>query len=259
MLSIQNLTKIFHEGTVNENCLFQDFSLDVEEGDFISIIGSNGSGKTSLLNIICGSMPIEGGTITLRGEDITNKQEHRRYAKIGRVFQDPSMGTAPSMTLIQNLSLADNKNASYNLARGTNAARTNDYRQMLQRLGLGLEDKLENKVESFSGGQRQAVALLMATMTPIDFLALDEHTAALDPKTARVIMSLTANLVKEKKLTTLMVTHNLKQAIEYGNRLIMIHEGKIVLDLRGKEKENAHTDDLLEIFNKISMERGNSV
>ena len=179
MLELQHIDKYYNPGTVNEMCLFKDFSLTVQDGEFVSIVGSNGSGKTSLLNIICGSIPVDAGKIIMHGTDITNMSEYRRHENIGRVFQNPSAGTSPGMTILENMSLADNKGKSYNLGRGINKKRIPFYKEELAQLGLGLEDKLDVQVGALSGGQRQAIALLMATMTPIEFLILDEHTAAL--------------------------------------------------------------------------------
>ena len=210
-----------------------------------------------MLNIICGSIDTDGGRIVMNGQDITNKKEFKRYDDIGRVYQDPSMGTCPAMTILENMAIADNKGKSYNLRLGIQKSRIDYYKELLSRLNLGLEDKLHVKVGALSGGQRQAMSLLMATMTPIKFLILDEHTAALDPKTADIIMELTDAVVKEKKLTTVMVTHNLRYAVEYGNRLIMMHKGNIVLDKAGNEKKNIKVDDILDIFNEISIECGN--
>lgn len=257
MLELQHIDKYYNPGTVNEMCLFKDFSLTVQDGEFVSIVGSNGSGKTSLLNIICGSIPVDAGKIIMHGTDITNMSEYRRHENIGRVFQNPSAGTSPGMTILENMSLADNKGKSYNLGRGINKKRIPFYKEELAQLGLGLEDKLDVQVGALSGGQRQAIALLMATMTPIEFLILDEHTAALDPKTADIIMRLTDKVVKEKKLTTMMVTHNLRYAVEYGNRLIMMHEGKAILDKAGEEKKTINTEEIMAIFNRISVECGN--
>lgn len=257
MLELKNIYKYYNPGTVNEMCLFQDFSLTVKDGEFVSVVGSNGSGKTSMLNIICGSIPIESGSIILDGKDITREKEYRRNQKIGRVYQNPALGTCPSMTILENMSLADNKGKSFGLGRGVNKRRTDYYRELLRPLNLGLEDKMYVKVGSLSGGQRQAMALLMSTMTPIEFLILDEHTAALDPKTAEIIMELTDRLVKEKKLTTIMVTHNLRYAVEYGDRLLMMHQGNAVIDCCGEEKAAVGIDDILEKFNEISIECGN--
>ena len=257
MLELKNITKVYNPGTVQETVLFRDFSLTVADGSFVSVVGSNGSGKTSMLNIVCGSIPVEGGKIFMDGKDITKMREFRRYERMGRVYQNPAMGTCPSMTILENLAMADNKGKRYGLGRGINKRRTDAYRAMLEELGLGLEDKLGVTVGSLSGGQRQAVTLLMATMNPIDFLILDEHTAALDPKTAEIVMELTARVVREKHLTTLMVTHNLRHAVEYGDRMIMMHQGHIVLDRKGAEKAATRVEDVLELFNEISVECGN--
>lgn len=257
MLELKNIYKYYNPGTVNEMCLFQDFNFTVKDGEFVSVVGSNGSGKTSMLNIICGSIPVESGQIFLDGKDITKAKEFRRNEKIGRVYQNPALGTCPSMTILENMSLADNKGKRYGLGRGTNKGRMEYYRELLRPLNLGLEDKMHVKVGSLSGGQRQAMALLMSTMTPIEFLILDEHTAALDPKTAEIIMELTGKLVKEKHLTTIMVTHNLRYAVEYGDRLVMMHQGDCVIDCAGKEKAAITIDEILEKFNEISIECGN--
>lgn len=257
MLELKSITKVYNPGTVQETVLFRDFSLTVADGSFVSVVGSNGSGKTSMLNIVCGSIPVEGGKIFMDGKDITKMREFRRYERMGRVYQNPAMGTCPSMTILENLAMADNKGKRYGLGRGINKRRTDAYRAMLEELGLGLEDKLGVTVGSLSGGQRQTLALLMATMNPIDFLILDEHTAALDPKTAEIVMELTARVVREKHLTTLMVTHNLRHAVEYGDRMIMMHQGHIVLDRKGAEKAATRVEDVLELFNEISVECGN--
>ena len=238
-------------------CLFKGFNLTVKDGEFLSVVGSNGSGKTSMLNIICGSIPVESGNILLDGRDITNAKEFKRNEKIGRVYQNPSLGTCPSMTILENMSLADNKGKRFGLGRGVNKHRVEYYRELLRPLNLGLEDKMHVKVGSLSGGQRQAMALLMSTMTPIEFLILDEHTAALDPKTAEIIMELTDKIVKEKHLTTIMVTHNLRYAVDYGSRLLMMHQGESVIDCAGEEKAAMSIDDILEKFNEISIECGN--
>ena len=257
MLKLNHINKYYNAGTVNEMCLFRDFNLSIEDGQFVSVVGSNGSGKTSMLNIICGSIPVDQGTIEIGGVDITNMPEYKRQRRIGRVYQDPARGTCPHMTILENMSLADNKGKPFNLLPGTNRQRVDDYRESLKSLGLGLEDKMNVKVGVLSGGQRQAMALLMSTMTPIEFLILDEHTAALDPKTAEVIMELTDKVVKEKKLTTIMVTHNLRYAVDYGDRLLMMHQGQAIIDKAGKEKKEIQIDDILEKFNAISIECGN--
>ena len=257
MLELKGIHKYYNPGTINEMCLFQDFSLSIDKGEFVSVVGSNGSGKTSMLNIICGSIPVEAGKILIDGRDITKEKEFKRNRTIGRVYQNPAMGTCPSMTILENMSIADNKGKFYGLGRGINKARIDYYKETLAQLGLGLEDKMDVKVGSLSGGQRQAMALLMSTMTPIEFLILDEHTAALDPKTADLIMELTDKVVKEKQLTTIMVTHNLRYAVEYGNRLIMMHQGHCVMDKKGDEKKEISTDEILKVFNEISIECGN--
>lgn len=257
MLELKNINKYYNPGTVNEMCLFEDFNLTIKDRQFLSVVGSNGSGKTSLLNIICGSIPINRGRIIINGKDITNMTEHKRQEKIGRVYQNPSMGTCPNMTILENMSMADNKGKVFNLSRGTNKKRINYYKEKLRELNLGLEDKINIKVGNLSGGQRQALALLISTMTPIEFLILDEHTAALDPKTAELIMELTDKIVKEKDVTTIMVTHNLRYAVEYGDRLIMMHQGEVVKDKSCKEKESIKVEDILEDFNAISIECGN--
>lgn len=258
MLELKNIYKYYNPGTVNEMCLFENYNLTVKDGEFVSVVGSNGSGKTSMLNIICGSIPVEDGKIFLDGKDITNEKEYKRNRKIGRVYQNPAFGTCPSMTILENMSLADHKGKFFGLQRGVSKKRTEYYQELLKPLNLGLEDKMHvKKVGSLSGGQRQAMALLMSTMTPIEFLILDEHTAALDPKTAEIIMELTGKIVKEKKLTAIMVTHNLRYAVEYGDRILMMHQGQNVMDCAGAEKAAVSIDDILAKFNEISIECGN--
>lgn len=257
MLELRDLTKIYNAGTVTEMTLFDHFNLTVDDGQFVSIVGSNGSGKTSLLNILCGSIPLDGGDVLVGDKSIRKQKDFQRYATIGRVYQNPALGTCPNLTMLENMSLADNKGKPFNLLPGTNRQRVDYYRESLKSLGLGLEDKMNVKVGVLSGGQRQAMALLMSTMTPIEFLILDEHTAALDPKTAEVIMELTDKVVKEKKLTTIMVTHNLRYAVEYGDRLLMMHQGQAIIDKAGAEKKEIQIDDILEKFNAISIECGN--
>lgn len=257
MLELKKINKYYNQGTVNEMCLFEDFSLTIKDRQFVSVVGSNGSGKTSMLNIICGSIPLDSGRIIIGGKDITSMPEYKRQRRIGRVYQNPAMGTCPHMTILENMALADNKGKPFNLLPGTNRQRINYYKEQLHSLGLGLEDKLHVKVGVLSGGQRQAMALLMSTMTPIEFLILDEHTAALDPKTAETIMELTHKIVKEKELTTIMVTHNLRYAVEYGDRLLMMHQGRAIIDKEGRKKQEMQIEDILERFNEISIECGN--
>ena len=257
MLELQHITKIYNPGTITETCLFRGFNLTVKDGEFVSVVGSNGSGKTTMLNIICGSIPIEEGKVLINGENIEKQKEFERYRRIGRVYQNPALGTCPNMTILENMSLADHKGKHFGLTPGVNKARAEFYREQLASLGLGLEDKLHVRIGALSGGQRQAVSLLMATMTQLDFLILDEHTAALDPRTADIIMQLTDKVVKEKKLTAIMVTHNLRYAVEYGNRLIMMDKGHIVMDKSEEEKKNTATEDILRKFNEISIECGN--
>ncbi len=253
MLEIREMSKIFSAGSATEVRLFEDFDLTVESGQFISIVGSNGSGKTTLLNILCGSTSIEKGDVLMDGVSIRRQKDYKRYMSIGRVYQNPSLGTCPNLTMLENLSLADRKGKCFGLGAAINRKRIDAYRAELSALKLGLEDKLDTKMGSLSGGQRQAVALLMATMTPLRFLILDEHTAALDPKTAETIMQLTGRMVKEKGLTAMMVTHNLRYAAEYGDRLLMLDQGHIVLDKAGEEKKNTSTEELLQVFNQISV------
>lgn len=257
MLELVDISKSYNPGTVNEMCLFEHFNFKVNDGEFVSVVGSNGSGKTSMLNIICGSIDVDEGAILVGGKDITCKKEYLRHRNIGRVYQNPSKGTCPAMNILENMALADNKGKPYNLGFCISKARTNYYKEMLSQLNLGLEDKLYSRVGALSGGQRQALSLIMSTMNPIDFLILDEHTAALDPKTAEVIMELTGKIVKEKKVTTIMVTHNLRYAVEYGDRLVMMHRGQVMLDKSGDEKRKVSTEDIMGIFNEISVECGN--
>lgn len=258
MLEIRDITKVYNPGTVAEQRLFEHFSLTVETGQFVTIVGGNGSGKTSLLNILCGSIPIDGGDVLIDGKSVRRLKDYRRYADMGRVYQNPSAGTCPNLTMLENLSLADNKGKPFGLGWGVNRRRTDAYREQLRELGLGLEDKLDVKMGALSGGQRQAVSLLMATMTPLRFLILDEHTAALDPKTAEIIMALTDKIVRQKNLTAMMVTHNLRHAAQYGDRILMMQRGKIVLDRSGAEKAATGMEELLSLFNRYSLEEPGS-
>ena len=257
LVRLERVNKRFNIGTANESVLFQDFNFSVDRGEFVSVVGSNGSGKTTMLSLICGSLPVDSGRILLGGKDITRMKEFRRAQRIGRVFQDPAKGTCPDLTILENMSLADNKGKKFGLGVGVNRKRIDFYRSQLELLHLGLEDKLESPVGSLSGGQRQALALLIATMTPIDLLVLDEHTAALDPKSSENVMELTLRVIEEKNLTALMVTHNLRFAVEYGTRLVMMHQGRTVIDTYGQNKSDYSIDDLLKVFNEISIECGN--
>lgn len=257
MIELRNIFKYYNPGLVTENCVFHNFSLTIKDGEFVSVVGSNGSGKTTMLNIICGSIDIDHGNILLDQKDITKMPEYKRMYRIGRVYQNPAMGTCPSMNIIENLALAENKNKLFDLKRLIDRRRIDYYREELKKLGLGLEDKIYVPVGSLSGGQRQAISLLMTTMSTIDFLILDEHTAALDPKTADVIMELTDKLVKEKNLTSIMVTHNLRYAVEYGSRLIMMHQGEAIIDKSGNDKKNMDIKEILNKFTEISIELGN--
>ena len=257
MLELSHIHKTFNAGTVDEKVLFTDFNLTVNEGDFVGVIGSNGSGKTTMLNIISGDVAPDGGAVMLNGTDITSKKNFKRAENIGRVFQNPSMGTCPTMTIWENMSIADNKGKTYGLSFGLNKQRRDYYCSQLELLGMGLENRLNTPAGSLSGGQRQALALIMATMIRPDLLLLDEHTAALDPKSSDTVMMLTEKVVREKKITTLMVTHNLRHAVEYGTRAIMMHEGGVIMDVNGEEKEKKTINDYLTVFNEISIECGN--
>lgn len=257
MIELSGIQKTFNAGTVDEKKLFDNFNLKIDEGEFVAVIGSNGSGKTTMLNIISGSTAADSGKILLGGAEINKLKDYKRAMRIGRVFQDPAMGTCPSMTIWENLSIADNKGKRFGLSFGLNRARKVFYRSSLEFLGMGLEDRLDTPAGTLSGGQRQALALIMATLVSPDLLLLDEHTAALDPKAADTVMELTDKLVREKKITSLMVTHNLRYAVEYGTRTIMMHEGGIVLDVSGEKRRNTEIDDYLKIFNEISLEKGN--
>jgi len=253
MLKIQGLSKVFNPNTINENKLFEEFSLEVKKGDFISIIGSNGAGKSTLLNLISGNIPLDSGGILLDGKDVSFKEEYIRSKEIGRVYQNPSVGVSPNMTILENLALADNKGKPFGLTFGINKKRISYYKEIVSKLNLGLEDKLYKKVNLLSGGQRQALTLIMSVMSEPKLLLLDEHTAALDPKTSAKIMEITCDIVKERGITTLMVTHNMKNAIEAGNRLLMMHGGKVIIDVKGDEKRNLTTEKLLDLFSKAHL------
>ena len=252
MLELRNICKIYNPGTVQEICLFENFNLSVPEGQFVSVVGSNGSGKTSMLNIICGSIAPDSGSIILADKDIVRESEHRRARRMGRVYQNPAMGTCASMTILENMALADNKGKRYDLRPGTDRRRVEAYKELLRPLGLGLENMMNSKVGSLSGGQRQALSLIMSSMTPIEFLILDEHTAALDPATAEKVLEITKNTVEENRLTCMMITHNMQSALELGNRTIMMNAGKIILDVTGEERAHMTVADLLDRFKQAA-------
>lgn len=252
MLEIQNVSKTFNAGTVNEKTALNGLNLKLNEGDFVTVIGGNGAGKSTMLNAVAGVWPIDEGKILIDGIDVTKLSEHQRAAYIGRVFQDPMTGTAATMQIEENLALAARRGQRRGLSWGVTKEEKEQYRELLGGLGLGLESRLTTKVSTLSGGQRQALTLLMATLKRPKLLLLDEHTAALDPKTAAKVMELTDRIVREGQLTTLMITHNMRDAIQYGNRLIMLHDGHVILDIAGEEKKKLTVPDLLEQFTKAS-------
>ena len=252
MLEIKNVYKTFNAGTVNEKVALKGLDLTLEDGDFVTVIGGNGAGKSTMLNAVAGVWPVDMGKIVIDGQDVTRLSEHQRAKYIGRVFQDPMMGTAPTMQIEENLALAARRGQPRGLGWGITKTERADYRELLRDLGLGLEDRLTSKVGLLSGGQRQAVTLLMATLKKPKLLLLDEHTAALDPKTAAKVLTLSEKIVEENHLTTLMITHNMKDAIKYGNRLIMMYEGHVIYDVRGEEKKNLQVSDLLQRFEQVS-------
>jgi putative ABC transport system ATP-binding protein len=252
MLQIRNLSKVFNKNTVNENIVFSGLNLELGKGDFVTIIGSNGAGKSTLLNIVAGSIEEDDGSIYLEGKELSGMQEYKRAGNIGRVFQDPTKGTAPDMTILENLSMAFNKGKSFGLTPGISKKNIAYFKELLSKLNLGIEDKLYSKVGLLSGGQRQALSLISAVMSKPELLLLDEHTAALDPKTSERIIKITENIVSENKTTTLMVTHNLNHAVKLGNRLIMMHRGEIVIDISEDEKRDLTTDKLLKCFDKVN-------
>ena len=254
MLILQNIRKTFHAGTVNQKVALDDVSLTLKDGDFVTVIGGNGAGKSTLLNTIAGTFPVDSGSITIDGEDITLLPEQKRARFLGRVFQDPMMGTAADMWIEENLALAAQRGERRGLKWSISAADREEFRRLLAELDLGLEERLSSKVGLLSGGQRQALTLLMATMKRPRLLLLDEHTAALDPKPAAKVLALSDRFVEEGRLTTLMVTHNMKDAIAHGNRLIMMNAGKIVLDISGEEKKRLTVDDLLHAFTLSAAE-----
>ena len=252
MLEIKNISKTFNKGTINEKVALDNLSITINDGDFITVIGGNGAGKSTMLNAICGTISVDEGSIVLDGKDVTNLNEAKRAKYLGRVFQDPMMGTAADMEIQENLALAKRRGKIRGLGWGISKAEREEYRELLSTLGLGLEDRMTSKVGLLSGGQRQAVTLLMAAMAQPKLLLLDEHTAALDPKTAEKVLEITEDIVNKNHLTTIMITHNMRDAIKHGNRLIMMHEGNIIVDVSGEEKKNLPVEDLLGLFTKAS-------
>ena len=248
MLTLEKITKTFNPGTPDACTLFDGFDLTVENGEFVSVIGSNGSGKTTLLNFICGTLAPDSGRILFDNRDITKLCEYRRAKRIGRVFQDPKAGTCANLTILENMALADNKHGMFGLGSGINKKRIDVYRALLEECGLGLENRMNAPVGSLSGGQRQALTLLMATIAKPKLLLLDEHTAALDPGAAEKILAMTTRIAAEQKLTCLMVTHNMRAALALGNRTLMMNNGQIVLDVSGAERAHMEVNDLLERF-----------
>ena len=252
MLDIRSINKTFNPGTINANHALKDLSLYLHDGESVTVIGGNGAGKSTLLNAVAGVWNVDSGNILLDGMDITHKPEHGRAKYIGRVFQDPMMGTAGNMQIEENLALAARRGAPRTLRIGITRSEREQFRDMLRILDLGLENRLSDKAGLLSGGQRQALTLLMATLQKPKLLLLDEHTAALDPKTAAKVMEVTRTLVNQDRLTTLMITHNMRDAIEYGDRLIMMYDGRIALDISGPEKKNLTVEDLLSKFGQAT-------
>ena len=252
MLDVKEIRKTFNKGTVNEKKALQGLNLHLNDGDFVTVIGGNGAGKSTMLNAIAGVWPVDSGSIVIDDIDVTKQPEYKRAKYIGRVFQDPMMGTAANMQIEENLAIASRRGKMPGLGWSAKAKQRDQFREMLKELDLGLEDRLSSKVGLLSGGQRQAVTLLMATINRPKLLLLDEHTAALDPKTAAKVLALTEKIVNRDKLTTLMITHNMKDALRYGNRLIMLHNGQVIIDVSGNEKKNLDVPDLLKMFEKVS-------
>ena len=254
MLEIKNVTKTFNPGTVNEKLALDNFSLTLEDGDFVTVIGGNGAGKSTMMNAIAGVWPVDSGKIIIDGVDVTKLPEHKRAKYLGRVFQDPMTGTAATMGIEENLALAKRRGHGRTLRAGISRKEREEYKELLKILDLGLEERLTSKVGLLSGGQRQALTLLMATLQKPKLLLLDEHTAALDPKTAAKVLETTEFIVQRDQLTTLMITHNMRDAIAHGNRLIMLNEGHIILDIRGEEKKKLTVEELLHKFEAASGE-----
>lgn len=252
MLEIKNVYKTFNPGTINEKKALNGINLVLNDGDFVTVIGGNGAGKSTVMNMITGVYPVDSGQIIIDGIDVTGMSEHKRAKFFGRVFQDPMTGTAANMEIAENLAIAERRGKRRTLRYNVSKKDKERFREILKKLDLGLEDRLTSKVGLLSGGQRQALTLLMATMQKPSLLLLDEHTAALDPKTASKVLTLSKKIIEENKLTTMMVTHNMHDAIEYGNRLIMLHEGRVILDISGQEKKELTVDALLKMFEKAS-------
>ena len=255
MLEIKEISKTFNAGTVNEKTALNGVSLTLNDGDFVTVIGGNGAGKSTLLNAVAGVWPVDQGSIFIDGVDVTHLPEYKRARYIGRVFQDPMMGTAATMQIEENLALARRRGKPRSLRPGITAAEREEYKELLKSLNLGLDDRLTDKVGLLSGGQRQALTLLMATLQKPKLLLLDEHTAALDPKTAAKVLEVTDRIIRQERLTTLMITHNKRDAIAHGNRLIMLYEGRIAVDVSGEDKERLTVEDLLGMFEKVSGEQ----
>ena len=253
MLELQNIQKSFHSNTVNELNLFTNFNLSIKEGEFVVIVGSNGSGKSTLLNVIDGQLELDGGRVMFNNTDVSALPSFKRRQSMSRVFQDPSLGTSPSLTILENMSLSLNKGKPFNLKNGVDTSMREAIASMVATLGLNLEEKLDVSVSLLSGGQRQALSLLMAVCAKPKLLLLDEHTAALDPKSSRHIMKLTQQLVSETNMTTIMITHQIKDALEFGDRCIMMHEGNIVLDVSDEAKKKLQPQDVLSLFHSLSL------
>ncbi len=254
MLKIDNIRKVFNAGTINEKVALDGVNLTLQEGEFVTVIGGNGAGKSTTLNAVAGVWPVDSGKIFIGGDDVTKLSEHKRAKYLGRVFQDPMTGTATTMSIEENMAIAARRGKSRGLSWGITKGEREKYREMLKTLDLGLEDRLTSKVGLLSGGQRQAITLLMASIQKPKLLLLDEHTAALDPKTAAKVLEISDKIIAENHLTAMMVTHNMKDAIVHGNRLIMMHEGKVILNIAGEEKKKLTVSDLLAQFERVSGE-----
>ena len=252
MLKLFDVSKTFNPGTITEKKALKNINLDIEDGDFVTVIGGNGAGKSTMLNAVAGVFPIDSGKIIIDGEDLTKQAEHKRAKHIGRVFQDPMLGTAAGMMIEENLAIASRRGKTPGLGWSFSDAQHDQFVELLKELDLGLENRMTAKVGLLSGGQRQALTLLMATLKKPKLLLLDEHTAALDPKTAEKVLTLTDKIVSRDKLTTLMITHNMRDALRFGNRLIMLHNGRVIIDVEGEEKKHLEIPDLLRMFEKAS-------